>query len=60
VRTPWTDGWGPIHDSMDTLAALGRSGLPAEIASVIVDVSRSSYLTGQVVLVDGGLSLRGT
>jgi ketoreductase RED2 len=58
VRTPWTDGWGALHDAMETRSALGRSGLPAEIASVIVDVSGSSYLTGQVVLVDGGLCLR--
>lgn len=58
VRTPWTDDWGPIHDAMDTLAPLGRSGTPAEIASVIVDVCESTYLTGQVVLVDGGMSLR--
>ena len=58
VRTPWTDDWGPIHDAMETLAPLGRSGTPAEIASVIVDLSESSYLTGHVVLVDGGMSLR--
>ena len=58
VRTPWTDDWGSIHDAMETLAPLGRSGTPAEIASVIVDLSESSYLTGQVVLVDGGMSLR--
>jgi len=58
VRTPWTDDWSPIHDAMETLAPLGRSGTPAEIASVIVDLSESSYLTGQVVLVDGGMSLR--
>ena len=49
VRTPWTDDWDPIHDAMQTLA---------EIASVIVDLSESSYLTGHVVLVDGGMSLR--
>ena len=58
VRTPWTDDWDPIHDAMQTLAPLGRSGTPAEIASVIVDLSESSYLTGHVVLVDGGMSLR--
>ena len=58
VRTPWTDDWGSIHDAMETLAPLGRSGTPAEIASVIVDLSESSYLTGHVVLVDGGMSLR--
>jgi ketoreductase RED2 len=43
---------------MDTLAPLRRSGTPEEVASVIVDLSRATYVTGQVVVVDGGTSLR--
>jgi len=58
IRTPWTTDWGPLHDAMKDLAPLERSGTPDEIASVIVDVARSSYLTGQIVPVDGGLALR--
>jgi ketoreductase RED2 len=58
VRTPWTAGWGPVHDSMATRTPAGRSGEPDDIASVIVDVASARYLTGQVVVVDGGLSLR--
>jgi ketoreductase RED2 len=58
VRTPWTAGWGPLHDSMDRRVPAGRSGEPGDIASVIVDVAASRYLTGQVVVVDGGMSLR--
>ncbi len=58
VRTPWTGDWGPLHDAMTTLAPLARSGEPEEIALVIVDVSQATYLTGQVVVVDGGVSLR--
>jgi len=58
VRTPWTAAWGPIHDAMADRTPLGRSGEPDDIATAIVDVAASPYLTGQVVVVDGGLSLR--
>ena len=58
VRTPWTADWGPVHDSMSQRAPLARSGEPADIATAIVDVAASPYITGQVVVVDGGFSLR--
>lgn len=58
VRTPWTAEWGPLHDNMKTAAPLGRSGEPGDIAAAIVDVAANRYITGQVVVVDGGLSLR--
>ncbi len=59
IRTPWTADWGPIHDLMSSRAPLGRSGEPDDIAAAIADVAANPYLTGQVVVVDGGLSLRG-
>jgi 3-oxoacyl-[acyl-carrier protein] reductase len=43
---------------MRTQTPLGRSGEPDDIATVIVDLAAARYLTGQVVVVDGGLSLR--
>jgi ketoreductase RED2 len=58
VRTPWTADWGPLHDSMTAMAPLGRSAEPDDIAEVVCDVAAARYLTGQVVVVDGGLSLR--
>jgi ketoreductase RED2 len=58
VRTPWTEGWGPLHDAMTSRAPLGRSAEPDDIAEVVVDVAAAAYLTGQVVVVDGGLGLR--
>ncbi len=58
VRTPWTAGWGPAHDAMRDRAPLGRSAEPEEIATALVDVASSPYMTGQVVVVDGGLALR--
>jgi ketoreductase RED2 len=58
VRTPWTEDWGPLHDAMAVRAPLARSAEPDDIAEVVVDVAGSRYLTGQVVVVDGGLTLR--
>jgi ketoreductase RED2 len=57
VRTPWTQDWGPLHDAMSTMAPLGRSGEPTDVASVVVDLAASSYITGDVVVVDGGFTL---
>lgn len=58
VRTPWTADWGPLHDMMSSRAPLGRSAEPDDIAEVVVSVALARYLTGEVVVVDGGLSLR--
>jgi ketoreductase RED2 len=57
IRTPWTQDWGPLHDAMSTMAPLGRSGEPTDIASVVVDLAASPYITGDVVVVDGGFTL---
>jgi ketoreductase RED2 len=58
VRTPWTADWQPLHDAMTGLAPLGRSAEPEEIATAVVDVAASPYVTGSVIVVDGGLGLR--
>jgi len=58
IRTPWTKDWGPLHDAMQARAPLRRSGEPEEVARTIVDVAANPYLTGQVIVVDGGLTLR--
>jgi NAD(P)-dependent dehydrogenase (short-subunit alcohol dehydrogenase family) len=36
---------------------LKRSGTPDDIADVIVALASSAYVTGQVVVIDGGLGL---
>jgi ketoreductase RED2 len=58
VRTPWTADWVPVHDAMKTRTPLARSAEPDDIAEVVVDVASATYMTGQVVVVDGGLGLR--
>jgi ketoreductase RED2 len=58
IRTPWTAEWGPLHDAMSSRAPLKRSGESDDIAHAILDAATNRYLTGQVVVVDGGASLR--
>jgi NAD(P)-dependent dehydrogenase (short-subunit alcohol dehydrogenase family) len=39
------------------VAPLRRSGEPGDIAEIVVALARASYVTGQVLVVDGGLSI---
>ncbi len=57
VQTPWTKDWGPLHQAVAHQAPLGRSATAEDIAETILGVIHSPYMTGEVVLVDGGLSL---
>jgi NAD(P)-dependent dehydrogenase (short-subunit alcohol dehydrogenase family) len=41
-----------------TQTPLARSAEPNDIAEVVVDLAAAAYLTGEVVVVDGGLALR--
>jgi ketoreductase RED2 len=58
VRTEWTKDWGPIHDAMKDRAPLQRSAEAEDISQVILDVAAAKYMSGQVVVVDGGTGLR--
>lgn len=58
VDTPWTADWDAVRAGIKARAPLARSGQPGDIAEAVLGVVRSPYLTGQVVVVDGGLSLR--
>ncbi len=57
VKTPWTKDWDALHEAVAQQAPLGRSATPEDIAEAILGVVRSPYMTGEIVLVDGGLSL---
>jgi ketoreductase RED2 len=57
VRTPWTKDWGGLHEAVAQQAPLGRSATPEDIAETILGVVLSRYMTGEIVLVDGGLAL---
>jgi ketoreductase RED2 len=57
VDTPWTESWETVRGFVQAVAPLKRSGVPDDVAQVIVALASSMYVTGQVVVVDGGLGL---
>jgi ketoreductase RED2 len=57
IDTPWTSEWDAIRQYVSSVAPLRRSGTPADVADVIVSLATTPYVTGQIVLVDGGLTL---
>jgi ketoreductase RED2 len=58
VDTPWTADWDVVRTFVQAQAPLQRSGTPEDIAHVIVSLLTARYMTGEIVLVDGGLRLR--
>lgn len=58
VDTPWTAEWQDLHDAIKVMAPMGRSAVPDDIAEVVMALIDSTYVTGQVWVIDGGLGLR--
>ena len=58
VDTPWTADWDLVRSFVQAQAPLGRTGRPEDIAEVILSLVTARYVTGEIVLVDGGLHLR--
>lgn len=59
VDTPWTADWGPMHEAVAATAPVPRSATPEDCAEATLALIRNRYTTGQVLVVDGGLSLVG-
>lgn len=57
IDTPWTADWVEVRSRVQSVAPLQRSGTPDDVADVIVALATTSYVTGQVVVVDGGLTI---
>jgi len=59
VDTPWTSTpeWDLVRTFVEAQAPLGRSATAEDVAHVIVGLVTSDYVTGEIVLVDGGLHL---
>jgi ketoreductase RED2 len=57
IDTPWTADWGAIRGFVQSVTPLRRSGTPEDVAEVIIALATTTYVTGQVVVVDGGLTL---
>ncbi|HWB67431.1 MAG TPA: glucose 1-dehydrogenase [Mycobacteriales bacterium] len=58
VDTPWTADWQDLHEAMTFMAPMQRSATPDDVADIVMTLVDSAYVTGQIWVVDGGLSLR--
>jgi ketoreductase RED2 len=59
VDTPWTEDWDAIRTVVQASAPMRRSATPDDIVDLALLLATSTYLTGAVIPVDGGLGLRG-
>lgn len=57
VATPWTSQWEDQHTAIAANTLLHRSATPDDCAEAVLGLIRSSYITGHVVVVDGGTTL---
>jgi ketoreductase RED2 len=57
VDTPWTADWDFAREVIGQVAPLKRSGQPDDVAEVVLALARAAYVTGQVVCVDGGVTI---
>ncbi|WP_296448213.1 SDR family NAD(P)-dependent oxidoreductase [Rhodoferax sp. UBA5149] len=57
VETPWTKDWQAQHDGVKAMAPLKRSATPDDCVQATLGLLRTRYATGQIFVVDGGLTL---
>lgn len=57
VDTPLTAGWTQAQQLWKERSPMRRSASPADIAQVVSTLVASDYLTGEILLCDGGLNL---
>lgn len=57
VKTPMTEDWQWAHELWQSNSPMARSAMPTDIADLVAMVIESNYLTGEVIMADGGLNL---
>ncbi|MGA1363255.1 MAG: SDR family NAD(P)-dependent oxidoreductase [Ilumatobacteraceae bacterium] len=56
VATPWTKDWDAQHAGVAAVAPLKRSATADDCAEAVLALVRNKYVTGEVFVVDGGLT----
>jgi ketoreductase RED2 len=56
VETPWTHDWDAMHAAVAARAPVPRSATPDDCAEAVLALVRNRYTTGEVFVVDGGLT----
>mgnify|MGYP000562423292 CR=1 FL=1 len=57
VDTPMTRSWTWAHELWESKSPMARAASPEDIADVVSMLISSDYLTGEIIMVDGGLNL---
>lgn len=57
VHTPWTADWATQHEAVAAISPLHRSATPDDCAEAVLALLRNHHVTGQTLVVDGGMSL---
>ena len=58
VDTPWTADWDGVRSYVQMVAPMKRGAGPDDVTEVVMLCVRSTYMTGQVLVLAGGLDLR--
>ena len=58
VDTPLTAGWSDAQELWRTSSPMRRAAQPSDVADLISALVQHTYVTGEVILLDGGLNLR--
>jgi ketoreductase RED2 len=59
VATPWTESWSDMHERVAAAVPTGRSATPDDCAQAVMMCLTNTYMTGSIVVVDGGMTLIG-
>ncbi len=57
VDTPWTADWDDIREFVESNVPARRSATPDDVAEACVFLAASTFVTGEVLVVDGGHQL---
>ena len=57
VDTPWTTDWTTLHEAVAAINPVKRSATPDDCAEAVLALVRNRYITGQVLVVDGGTTV---
>ncbi|HEY3501742.1 MAG TPA: SDR family oxidoreductase [Actinocatenispora sp.] len=58
VDTPLTAGWTEAQELWRTASPMRRAARPSDVADLVALLVQHPYLTGEVIVLDGGLNLR--
>ena len=56
VATPWTSDWDAQHAAVAATAPVPRSATPDDCAEATLALVRNRYVSGEIFVVDGGLT----